>query len=58
MTACTTKACSMLSVLKQYGGYVTLYETKGTIHGYDFCLNSPITQQSIRHRIHFLKKTL
>lgn len=44
--------------LKQYGGCVTLYETKGTIHGYDFCLNSPITQQSIRHRIHFLKKTL
>ena len=44
--------------LKQYGGYVTLYETKDTIHGYDFCLNSPITQQSIRCRIHFLKKTL
>ncbi len=44
--------------LERHGGHVTLYETKGTIHGYDFCLNSPITQQSVRRRIHFLKKTL
>lgn len=44
--------------LKQQGASVTIYETQGTIHGYDFCLHSNITQQSIRHRLNFLKKIL
>lgn len=31
------------------GGNV--YETKATVHGYDFCWDSPITQESVGRRV-------
>ncbi|HIQ82531.1 MAG TPA: alpha/beta hydrolase fold domain-containing protein [Candidatus Pullichristensenella stercorigallinarum] len=42
--------------LKQNGADVTVYETKGTIHGYDFRLKSRITEESISKRLAFLKR--
>ena len=42
--------------LKCNGADVTVHETKGTIHGYDFRLKSKITEKSISKRIAFLKR--
>lgn len=42
--------------LKQYGANVTVHETKGTIHGYDFRLKSKITEESVSKRLAFLKQ--
>jgi len=42
--------------LEEEGIPVTLNETKGTIHGYDFMTKSEITRQSIQKRCEFLKK--
>ena len=33
--------------LRDQGAQVTVYETKATVHGYDFCWDSPITQESV-----------
>ncbi|MCH5179717.1 MAG: alpha/beta hydrolase [Erysipelotrichales bacterium] len=33
-----------------------LYETKGTMHGYDVCCKSKTTKESIKNRIQFLKQ--
>lgn len=43
-------------MLKQNGANVTVNETKGTIHGYDFRLKSRITEESISKRLSFLKR--
>lgn len=37
--------------LRDQGAQVTVYETKATVHGYDFCWDSPITQESVRRRV-------
>ena len=37
--------------LRDQGAQVTVYETKSTVHGYDFCWDSPITQESVRRRV-------
>lgn len=37
--------------LRRAGGRVTLYETVGTVHGYDLALNSAVTQESVRRRV-------
>ena len=42
--------------LEEEGIYVTLHETKGTIHGYDFMSKSPIVQDSLQRRIAFLRR--
>ncbi len=42
--------------LEEEGIYVTLNETKGTVHGYDFMSKSPIVQKSLQHRISFLRR--
>lgn len=43
--------------LKASGVPCTLYETKGTMHGYDICSNAPITRAAVEKRITFLKQT-
>lgn len=35
---------------------VTLYETKGTMHGFDMAGKSPVTIKSVHKRTEFLKK--
>ncbi len=42
--------------LKEAGVPTELHEPKGTIHGYDTVLDSPITQDTIARRVAFLKK--
>ncbi|HEY9036309.1 MAG TPA: alpha/beta hydrolase [Pseudomonadales bacterium] len=42
--------------LKAAGVPVELHEPKGTMHGYDTVLTSPITQDSVARRVAFLKK--
>lgn len=42
--------------LRRHGAKVRVYDTKGTIHGYDSAVNSRITQQSIHRRIEVLQK--
>ena len=44
--------------LRDQGGQVTLWETKGTVHGYDFCWDSPITQDSVRRRVEAMREML
>lgn len=43
--------------LQEAGANVEINETKGTIHGYDFALNSKIAIYNIKKRILFLKKS-
>lgn len=40
--------------LEDFGVNVTVHETKGTIHGYDFMSKSPIVWESMQKRIAFL----
>ena len=42
--------------IKRAGVPCILNETKGTMHGYDICLNSPTAIQAISQRIKFLKE--
>lgn len=42
--------------LRKAGANVVLNQTSGTVHGYDFCLKSDISQESIKKRVHSLKK--
>lgn len=42
--------------LKESGVSTELYNTKGTMHGYDIVLDSPIVRESVDHRVAFLKK--
>lgn len=42
--------------LREAGANVVLNQTSGTVHGYDFCLKSDISQESIKRRIYSLKK--
>lgn len=44
--------------LKREGIPVILRETHGTLHGYDMALKSPIVQDCVRDRIHFLNQVL
>lgn len=37
--------------LRDQGAQVTVYETKATVHEYDFCWDSPITQESVGRRV-------
>lgn len=40
--------------LAEAGARVTLNETKGTIHGYDFALDSAVTEKSVSRRLEML----
>lgn len=42
--------------LRAAGGKVTVFESKGTVHGYDMILNSKVTEDSVRRRIEALKE--
>lgn len=42
--------------LQKAGVPVTLYNTKGTMHGYDIVLGSPIVRESVKRRILFLRE--
>lgn len=42
--------------LREAGANVVINETKGTIHGYDLAIGSPIAMKNIEKRIRFLKK--
>ncbi len=50
------EGCNYAEKLKEAGAEVVLYETKGTIHGYDFFLESVITKASIEKRVNALQK--
>ena len=41
--------------LEDSGVPVRLHSTRGTMHGYDIVLDSPITRQSVAERAAFLK---
>ncbi len=43
-------------LLKKEGTEVELFETKGTMHGYDIVLKSPMALKAIKKRTDFLKK--
>lgn len=42
--------------LEESGVEVTVHETRGTVHGYDFMTKSPIVWESMQKRIAFLRK--
>lgn len=42
--------------LEEAGVEAELYETIGTMHGYDIVLEAPITREAVSRRIHFLKR--
>ena len=44
--------------LRDQGAQVTVYETKATVHGYDFCWDSPITQESVGRRVEAMEEML
>lgn len=46
----------LYNILKEKNSPVELYETKGTIHGYDMMLTSEIAQKAIEKRVKFLKR--
>lgn len=43
-------------LLREHGVPVTIYQTKGTIHGYDGVKNSKITKENVQKRIEALKE--
>lgn len=49
------EAVMLADKIKSAGVPCILNETKGTMHGYDICLNSLAAQQAIAERIKFLK---
>ena len=42
--------------LRQFGVSAELYNTEGTMHGFDIVLNSPIVRECVDRRIAFLKQ--
>ena len=42
--------------LQQFGVSAELYNTKGTMHGFDIVLKSPIVRECVERRIKFLKR--
>lgn len=42
--------------LEEAGVEAELYETIGTMHGYDIVLEAPITREAVSRRIHFMKR--
>ena len=42
--------------LQQFGVSAEIYNTEGTMHGFDIVLNSPIVRESVNRRIAFLRR--
>ena len=43
-------------LLKKEGTAVEVFETKGTMHGYDIALKSPMTLKAVKKRTDYIKK--
>ena len=45
-------------LLRNAGVEVTLYETKGTMHGFDIAAKAPTSQLAMKQRIAFMKQRI